>query len=120
MLGLLGVVACGGRTIEEPGSGGVDTSPSDPTATDAGSTSSGKGGNTSKPGSLPTTQLGQCHPGFERAKDPTRPCRFRTESGMCFDTSDAACACICPMQGESVCAHGFDDGPYSATLVVCD
>ncbi len=117
--GVLGLVACGGRVIAEPGSGGVET----PVPTTGGANGSAGGSGTTnhgKVGSLPTTQLGQCSPGFSRSENPTRSCHWLTEDGMCFDDSNAACACICPTQGDSICSHGFDDGPNSATLVFCN
>ncbi|HET7545948.1 MAG TPA: hypothetical protein VFK05_39035 [Polyangiaceae bacterium] len=110
----LGLFACGGRAlVDNPGSAGTGT-----TAPAATSTAKGKPGNPSDP--LPGKDLGECTPGFDRAQNPEQPCRWITESGMCFDKSDAACACICPTQGQSVCAHGFDRGPDGAVLVVCD
>jgi hypothetical protein len=117
-LGLVGLLACGGRAIQEPGD---DSEPSQPAPT-----SSAKGGGGSGPGkgnstgSLPSKELGQCMPGFDRAQNPTLPCHWLTESGMCFDDSDAACACICPTNRNSVCSHGFDRGPDSRTLIFCD
>ena len=117
VLELLGVVACGGRVIEQPGSGGSEPSQPAPTNT-AGS--AGKAGSPDAANPFPGKELGQCMPGFDRAQNPTRACRWLTESGLCFEDSEAACDCVCPTDHDSVCAHGFDRGPNSATLVVCD
>jgi len=111
-------VSCGGRVIDDSGSG--EFSPSDFLPSGSAAGNAGKSG-TSRPSTpLPTTKLGDCVPGFLRAEHPERPCRWLTEAGMCFEKTDAACACICPLDHESVCAHGFDGGPNDAKLVVCD
>ena len=112
------LVGCGGRVIDDSGS--------DDLAAAFGGRNAGKGGsgNTSRPGDsskpLPTEQLGDCVPGFLRAEHPEKPCRWLTESGMCFDETTAACACICPTGRVSVCAHGFESGPNDAKPIFCD
>ncbi|MEI9953745.1 MAG: hypothetical protein WDO74_33395 [Pseudomonadota bacterium] len=114
VLGLAGVLACGGRAIEEPGSGG-----SEPTSPAPTSTAKGGPDKSSSSDPLPSQALGACKPGFDRAQNPTRACHWLTESGICFDDTDSACGCICPANRNSVCAHGFDDGPNSATFIYC-
>jgi hypothetical protein len=114
-VGVTGLVACGGR-YEEPGSG---------TSAPAGSSTSSDGSQKSDSSSgttvtLPQQDLGVCTPGFERAADPARSCNWLTEAGVCFDTKDDACACICPRAGDSLCWSNFDNGPGSATLVHCE
>lgn len=113
---LVALVACGGR-YEEPGSGGSGTSA--PTGTSVGSDDSKGSDSSGTTASLPQQDLGTCVPGFERASNPSRSCNWLTDAGVCFDTKDAACACICPRNADSVCFSGFDDGPGSATLVHC-
>ena len=111
---LSALFACGGR-VEEPksgGSGGEDTAP-------ASSASSDGAGNSGSDGSFPAHDLGDCKPGFDRAKSPARSCNWLTESGLCFETKDDACACICPAVANSVCYSSFYDGDGSATLVHC-
>ncbi len=114
-----GLLACGGRVIPDegqaPASGG--SAPSKPAPTTTAKVSTGKPGSSDPP--LPSKELGECVPGFDRAQNPELPCRWLTESGMCFDDSDAACACICPTDRDSICSHGFDDGPNSARLIRC-
>ena len=117
-IGSLGSVACGGRVIEQPGDDDDSSAPA-PTPTSA----SGSAGAPAKPGTgtpFPTQDLGLCEQGFDRARNPSRPCHWLTKSGQCFDDKDRACACICPQDGESLCVSGFDDGPNSATLVRCN
>jgi len=114
LLGSVGLLACGGRVIDDeiPVGGGAKAGKPAPTSTATGTTA--------QPGTkLPSHELGQCVPGFDREQNPTLPCRWRTEAGICFDDTDAACACICPRDRDSVCAHGFDRGPDSASLVYC-
>jgi hypothetical protein len=115
LLCLSGLLACGGRVIDDRG---ADASDTDPPAT--GTSAGGAGTNSGTTVPLPSKGLGQCQPGFIRAQNPARPCHWVTEAGMCFEDSDAACDCVCPPDRHSVCAHGFDHGPNSATLVVCD
>jgi hypothetical protein len=115
VVGFVASVACGGRAIEEPDSG--EPEPSQPAPPGSAPTSPVKGNSSSRP--LPSQALGECQPGFDRLQNPTRPCRWLTESGVCFEDTESACACICPSKGESVCAHGFDQGPNSATLIYC-
>ncbi|MEO6602669.1 MAG: hypothetical protein ABIQ16_22485 [Polyangiaceae bacterium] len=110
------LAACGGRAVEEPSSGG--SGPSAP-ATSEPALGGGAGRPSSPSSPLPTHDLGDCAPGFSRVDNPNRPCNWLVEDGSCFDEKEAACACICPTSGSSVCFSGFDDGPGSATLVQC-
>ncbi|HEY4105337.1 MAG TPA: hypothetical protein VGM44_15675 [Polyangiaceae bacterium] len=103
------ILGCGGR-VEEPG---TEKQPVDGGSATASSGSSGSG-------SLPAHPLGQCVHGFERASEPTRSCEWITQAGECFDSFDAACACICPSSGHSVCSAAFSPGPNGATTVYCD
>jgi hypothetical protein len=112
ILGFAGLFGCGGRAIDDSGSS--DLGPGTPAA-DAG----GRAGESSTSGPLPSHDLGVCEPGFDRVQNPTRPCRWLTDSGMCFDDSERACACICPTNKQSVCVHGFDDRPNAATPIFC-
>jgi len=111
---LSAVVACGGR-VERPtsgGSGGGETAP----ASSSTKNTAGKSG-ASDP--FPSHELGSCKPGFDLATNPGRPCNWLTDSGMCFDTNDDACACICPLDQDSVCYSPFYEGEGSATPVSC-
>ena len=113
------LLGCGGRTIE--GSGGDGGSgASDPAPTQSASGHAGKTGSDGSSMDLPMTPLGACKPGFDRLEHPERPCRWLTETGMCFDDTQAACNCICPTDHDSVCVHGFDKGPNAATPIVCE
>ncbi|MEO8901040.1 MAG: hypothetical protein ABI488_05175 [Polyangiaceae bacterium] len=110
---LSGLLACGGR-VEDPQSG----SSGDPAP--ASSSASGGGNSGGSPGGFPSHELGDCKPGFARANSPALACNWLTDSGLCFDTNDEACSCICPRSGASVCYGPFYNGPGSATLVHCD
>jgi hypothetical protein len=117
VLGLVacgGLTACGGRAIEQPGSGGEGPSTPAPA-----STGNGSAGKSNSPSSFPSHALATCTPGFVRAEHFERPCHWLTESGQCFDELNAACACVCPRDRDSVCWSDFDDGPDSATFVGC-
>jgi hypothetical protein len=118
VLGLVALAGCGGRVIDDVGSG--DSVPSSPVP--SSTSTSGKNNGKPKAGSsssLPSHDLGSCTPGFLRIENPDRPCHWLSETGMCFDDSEGACACLCPTDHDSVCAHGFDQGPNSATFIYC-
>ena len=109
---LSGLLACGGR-VEDPKSGGAGGGDSAPVSSSAG-------GAKSPPDTLPSHALGDCKPGFERASNPTRACNWLTDGGLCFDTNDDACSCICPPDKDSVCYSPFYNGTGSATPVNCE
>src|SRR5215216_2539985 len=101
-LGLL--AACGGRTGREDGD-------------DVGS--GGTGGNGSRDGGRGglgwgTTPLDPCTPGprFEAGK----PCPWLADD-HCYPTREAACACDCPADRESICVESFS--PVGAGEVDC-
>jgi len=112
------LVSCGGRVIDDSGTG--EFSPSDFLPSGSAAGRPGKAGSSRPSKPFPTMKLGDCVPGFLRAEHPERPCRWLTESGMCFEDTNAACACICPLDRDSFCAHGFDGGPNDAKLILCD
>ena len=114
---LTGLVACGGR-YEDPGSGG-SSGTGVPASSGAASDDNNGSDSSGSTVALPKHDLGKCTPGFERATNPSRSCNWLTEAGVCFDTKDAACSCICPSNADSLCFSGFDNGPGSATLVHC-
>jgi hypothetical protein len=113
---IAGLAGCGGVAVEAPGSAGA----SDPGAGGQAPASPGAAGTASGTGSLPTHALGDCKPGFARDASPTRECDWMTVDRICFDDKDAACNCVCPASGDSVCWSDFYQGPGSATLVHCD
>jgi hypothetical protein len=112
-----GVVGCGGRVVEEPP--GTEK----PETTDPAPSSTGAAGTGSSPGSptkLPSHPLGDCVPGFDHGSNPSRACPWVTQNGQCFNSEDAACACICPTSGGSLCSSNFSPGPGGTTTVYCD
>jgi hypothetical protein len=64
--------------------------------------------------------LGQCVPGFDRSSDASRPCPWISQKDECFQTMDAACACICPRSGASVCSSVESPGEPDVRTVYCD
>lgn len=117
LLAITAFTACGGRAIEDPGSGGSGSSDLPANDPAPGSGAGRSSSSSSQP--LPSHALGDCTPGFARGQSPTRQCNWVTKDGICFDDKDSACNCICPTSGNSVCFSGFDDAPGSATLVQC-
>ncbi|HTA89963.1 MAG TPA: hypothetical protein VK745_10320 [Polyangiaceae bacterium] len=108
------IAACGGKY--DPGNQKSGTG--DP-GSNTGGSSSGTSTGTST-GSLPMHTLGDCVPGFDRSSNPSRPCAWVTEKGECFDTDDAACACICPTSGASICSSSLSPNQNGAIMVYCD
>jgi len=115
---LVALGACGGRAIEEPNpeSAGSTSSPVGDPAPSAGASSNPS--DHSGSGSLPKHDLGECKPGFVQAQYPARACPWLIENGQCFETQDAACACICN-SASNVCWSGFPT-PGVPTLLHCD
>ena len=66
------------------------------------------------PGDL---RLGECELG-PSPDDEAGPCNWLAKD-RCYDTKAAACACICPRDGPSVCSSGFYGGEDSRTRVLC-
>ena len=110
---MLGVAACGGRA-ETTGPEGSGTPAPPARSDDDESPAKGSGS------SLPSHDLGACKPGFARAQNPGRACLWIDAQGACFDTLNAACACICPADHDSVCWSSFPDGNGTPTRVHCN
>jgi len=112
-----GLAGCGGK-YELPDH--QNTEGGDPAPSSGGSAGSSAGGASGTKGSLPTHDLGTCVPGFAQTSEPSRPCPWITEHGECFDSFDAACACICPRSGSSLCSGAFSPNARGMTTVYCD
>jgi hypothetical protein len=117
---IAGVVACGGRYEESGFDGGRTDDPSSSIAAAGSGGSSGRAGASYGDPTLPSHDLGACAPGFARTSNPSRPCNWLTDMGICFDSNDDACACICPKIRNSVCFSPFYPGPGMATPIHCD
>jgi hypothetical protein len=122
ILGVTLLLACGGRTLEEPFSdtntsgvllpdGGRVTAP--PAATPTGG--SGSPNDTDRFDG--TVRLPACKLGFDPLKAPGKDCPFVT-SGRCYSTKIAACACACPDKNGTTCVSGFPDF-NDQVLVTC-
>ena len=117
LFALAGFAACGGR-VELPAPGAEDAGIPAPASSTGQAGSVGKGGVPSS--SLPSHELGVCKPGFDPASDPRRACNWLNKAGMCFSTRDEACACVCPLDHDSVCWSPFPGGTADPRLVQCD
>ena len=118
------LAGCGGRTEGEPPSSSEDNQNS------SGGRSSG--GSTSSPppdqafsDDPPTTGtdpdsyllLGDCSPGSWPVDG--EPCPWLAD-GLCYDTKQAACSCVCPFDAEdSVCLSGLPGDEYARIRVTC-
>ncbi len=105
------VAACGG-TVQEPDDRDPDT-----TNEDGSETSSETGSETES--DFKDVPLGQCEGGFDRSEDPDKPCNWLGEDGLCYETREAACNCVCPRDRDSTCSSGFFRGEGEATPVYC-
>jgi hypothetical protein len=115
-----GAIACGGQT--ETGDGDGDNEGGTAGASGgsgggaSGSGASGRGGSGSSGG--PTTPLGECKMGTRVPTDPEQPCAW-VGNNLCYDTKEAACACICPRDRKSTCISSLPGGPTDRVLVDC-
>jgi hypothetical protein len=105
---LICAAGCGGRTedSDERSGGGGSSSENSSAVSDASAWEA----------NLP---LGDCQPGFEPSAAYGRPCNWLGE-GLCYDTKEDACNCICPREPGTQCISGFYDGEDSRTLVSCE
>lgn len=104
---------CGGQVDAEDDSM-VSEEPEASDGSDGTATSGSGGAAELGPGDL---ALGECELGFLRAGDE-RPCNWLAED-RCYETKAKACACVCPVDGPSVCVSGFYEGEDSETRVSC-
>ena len=89
---MLAVSACGGNVDQsEDEAGGA-----------AGTSSTAADGEAEE--DLNTRQLGPCERGFDPLEEPERECAFLGDDGLCYDTLNEACNCVCP---NSACAFGY-------------
>lgn len=65
------------------------------------------------------TPLGMCVLGFQRFENLDKKCNWLADE-RCYETKEAACACVCPRTDGTLCLSGFYDGDGSATQVSCD
>ena len=117
ILVLAGPFGCGGNVKES----GEDTAAQDK-ATDAETTTSStdpSSGETTAEATGDTRRLGECVEGFEPQAEPERSCNWLGDDGLCYDTREAACNCVCPRDHDSFCLSGFYDGEGSRTEVYC-
>jgi hypothetical protein len=104
------VIACGG-TVEQPDNSPSSTEPGTGTSTDTGSsTESG----------FKDVQLGNCESGFDPDSEIDRPCDWLGQDGLCYESKEEACNCICPRDQDSYCSSGFFRGEGEATPVSCE
>ena len=102
---LCGAVACGGQTER--------TNDESDAGTAAGGSSS-----TPTPGG-PITPLGECKKGPPASNtDFEQPCAWLADK-LCYDTKEAACACICPRDRRSTCVSSLPGGPMDRVPVDC-
>jgi hypothetical protein len=109
------VTACGG-TVLDPEDG--ETAPSSQTGSGSGSETGSQTGSETAP-DFKDVPLGECIEGFSRHVDATTPCNWLGEDGLCYETKEAACNCICPRDRDSTCSSGFFRGEGEATPVNC-
>jgi len=117
-------LACGAKTLEEPGDSSTrapDVDQGAPADSEAPRPAPGSGDKPNPVGDLlgQGDPLGACVAGFIEASEPDRPCNCFVD-GACFDTKYDACACICPRTGSAnTCVSRQDCEPDSRTKVSC-
>jgi len=50
--------------------------------------------------------------------DPEQPCAWLADK-LCYETKEAACACICPQDRRSTCISSLPGGPRDMLPVDC-
>lgn len=111
LLGLVLLVfaaACGGRTETEP------TAEAGAAGRPAGDAGGGGGSNTFGN----ADDLPECVPGFAPGTPGRGTCDWLA-GGLCYSSRTAACACVCPKTGRTLCTSGFPNGPDGRTRVTC-
>ena len=114
MLAALLVVACGG-VVETSHQPGENTSKS--TTGTSGKASKSNDGSTDNPDA--DTDLGSCKLGPKENYGSDKPCAWVAD-GLCYDSRDMACNCVCPRSHNSQCASGFESGPNGHVWVACN
>ena len=92
-IAMLAGAACGGN---------VDHGEEEPVGAAGSSNTAGAGDGTEDPNSR---QLEPCEPGFDPSEEPNQECPFLGDDGLCYETRDDACDCVCPHDAPSVCIH---------------
>ena len=106
-------VGCGGDVKESD----EDTATDAKTATS--STNSSSNEQAAEADSSDTRRLQDCVEGFDPLEEPERPCTWLGDDGLCYDTMDAACDCVCPRDHDSYCISEFPKGEGGRTEVYC-
>lgn len=111
------VLACGGNV-----EGGDGERPEGAEAEAKGGSAAPGGGGAGEdekgageePGDL---RLEECELGFP-LEEAEGPCNWLAKN-RCYETKLAACSCVCPRTGPSVCSSAFYGGEDSRTRVTC-
>jgi hypothetical protein len=109
---VLGAIACGGKTEEGDGFGDGGTAGA---SGSSGSGSSGSGGGGS---GGPGTPLGECKMGTPPPATFEEPCAWLAKD-LCYETKEAACACICARDRKTTCISSLPGGPNDRIAVEC-
>src|SRR5687767_4249886 len=97
-----GAIACGGKT-EEGGDGNYDGGAAGASGGGPAGGSSGSGSGRGGGGSGgPITPLEECKMGTPPPSNFDDPCAWLAKN-LCYETKEAACACICPRDKKSTC-----------------
>lgn len=110
-LAMVVLSGCGGRAVTER-DGRESTEPTTRTSSGAPKRDAGLEGHELDS----TLELGDCHAGWQPDE---APCPWLASDGLCYATKEDACACICPSQGNTVCASGLPGGEDDRVRVSC-
>jgi hypothetical protein len=112
---VFGAVACGGKTEEGDEEGFGDGGAAGASGGGSGGGSSGRGGGGS---GGPSTPLEECKMGTPLPSDFTQPCAWVAKK-LCYETKEAACACICARDRKTTCISSLPGGPTDRVPVDC-
>src|SRR5687768_14244897 len=110
-----GAIACGGQTETGDGDGDNEGGTAGAPGGGSGGGSSGRGGGGS---GGPTTPLDECKMGTPPPSSFDEPCAW-VGKNLCYETKEAACACICPRDRKSTCISSLPGGPTDRIAVDC-
>src|SRR5688572_20985657 len=114
-----GAIACGGQT-DEGGEGYYEGGASGASGGGSGGGGSG-GGSAGRAGGGsggPTTPLDECKMGTPPPSSHDEPCAWLAKN-LCYETKEAAYACVCPRDRKSTCISSLPGGPNDRVPVDC-
>lgn len=103
--------ACGGKAVTE--TDGRESSEHTPRSPSGSPSDAGAMGHELDS----TLELGDCDEGWLPGE---APCPWLASNDLCYPTKEAACACICPAEANTICSSGLPGGADDRVRVSCN